>query len=145
MCSFFQFRRESNLIRCYTLLDFLDPNPHPLGRAYEQAEFSCACCVWWFLSVLPAVAQTQAGISGVIHDPSRCSHSRRYSYGDKSATNFGSFCDQQRGRRYNFPVLQPGRYNIKVELAGFPHDHARTMSNCRSSSGASRLHLRLEN
>src|SRR5947199_4832251 len=81
-------------------------------------------CTWsiWFMvvfSVLPAVAQTQAGISGVIHDPSGAVIPGVTVTVTNPATNFVRNAISNEAGVYNFPVLQPGIYNIKVELPGF--------------------------
>src|SRR6266704_6009774 len=81
-------------------------------------------CIWSVLcmvvfSVLPAVAQTQAGISGVIHDPSGAVIPGVTVTVTNPATNFVRPAISNDAGVYNFPVLQPGRYNIKVELPGF--------------------------
>src|SRR5438132_5328983 len=81
-------------------------------------------CVWCILSiavlgVLPALAQTQAGISGVIHDPSGAVIPGVTVTVTNPATNFVRAAISNETGVYNFPVLQPGRYNIKVELPGF--------------------------
>src|SRR5437773_7687970 len=70
-------------------------------------------------SVLPAMAQTQAGISGVIHDPSGAVIPGVTVTVTNPATNFSPSAISNEAGVYNFPVLQPGRYNIKVELPGF--------------------------
>ncbi len=71
------------------------------------------------LSILPAVAQTQAGISGVIHDPTGAVIPGVMVTVTNPATNFSRSAISNEAGVYNFPVLQPGRYNIKVELPGF--------------------------
>ncbi len=71
------------------------------------------------LSVLPAVAQTQAGISGVIHDPTGAVIPGVMVTVTNPATNFYRSAISNEAGVYNFPVLQPGKYNIKVELPGF--------------------------
>src|SRR5262249_20495313 len=81
-------------------------------------------CIWRVLcmvvfSVLPAVAQTQAGISGVIHDPSGAVIPGVTVTVTNPATNFVRSAISNEAGVYNFPVLQPGIYNIKVELPGF--------------------------
>src|SRR5438309_9904475 len=81
-------------------------------------------CVWCILSilvlsVLPAVAQTQAGISGVIHDPTGAVIPGVMVTVTNPATNFSRSAISNEAGVYNFPVLQPGKYNIKVELPGF--------------------------
>src|SRR5215831_7141466 len=81
-------------------------------------------CIWsvlcmLVLSVLPAVAQTQAGISGVIHDPTGAVIPGVTVTVTNPATNFVRMAISNESGVYNFPVLQPGRYNIKVELPGF--------------------------
>src|SRR5438034_9532290 len=82
------------------------------------------CSIWSVLcmvvfSVLPAVAQTQAGISGVIHDPSGAVIPGVTVTVTNPATNFVRSVISNEAGVYNFPVLQPGRYNLKVELPGF--------------------------
>ena len=82
-------------------------------------------CIWSVLcmvvfSVLPAVAQTQAGISGVIHDPSGAVIPGVTVTVTNPATNFVRSVISNEAGVYNFPVLQPGRYNLKVELPGHP-------------------------
>src|SRR5438034_1516822 len=82
------------------------------------------CSIWSVLcmvvfSVLPAVAQTQAGISGVIHDPSSAVIPGVSVTVTNPATNFVRAAISNEAGVYNFPVLQPGIYNIKVELPGF--------------------------
>ena len=81
-------------------------------------------CVWCVLcmvvlSVLPTVAQTQAGISGVIHDPTGAVIPGVTVTVTNPATNFVRTAISNEAGVYNFPALQPGRYNIKVELPGF--------------------------
>src|SRR5437870_10566244 len=83
------------------------------GRSF----WSMLCFV--LLSVLPAVAQTQAGISGVIHDPSGAVIPGVSVTVTNPATNFSRSAISNEAGVYNFPALQPGRYNIKVELPGF--------------------------
>src|SRR3989441_4630462 len=81
----------------------------------------CRWSVWFmvFLSVLPAVAQTQASISGVVHDPSGAVITGVTVTVTNPATNFVRSAISNEAGVYNFPVLQPGKYNIKVELPGF--------------------------
>src|SRR5213078_89375 len=81
-------------------------------------------CVWCILSivvlsVLPALAQTQASISGVIHDPSGAVIPGATVTVTNPATNLVRTAISNEAGVYNFPVLQPGKYNIKVELPGF--------------------------
>src|SRR5213078_3186138 len=81
-------------------------------------------CVWCILSivvlsVLPALAQTQASISGVIHDPTGAVIPGVTVTVTNPATNFVRAAISNEAGVYNLPVLQPGRYNIKVELPGF--------------------------
>src|ERR1700756_3495325 len=78
----------------------------------------CVLCVV-VLSVLPGVAQTQAGMSGVIHDPSGAVIPGVSVTVTNPATNFVRMAISNEAGVYNFPVLQPGIYNIKVELPGF--------------------------
>src|SRR6266446_2189283 len=84
----------------------------------SKRSFLCVLCMV-VLSVLPAVAQTQAGISGVIHDPSGAGIPGVTVTVTNPATNFVRSAISNEAGVYNFPVLQPGRYNIKVELPGF--------------------------
>ena len=84
----------------------------------SKRSFLCVLCMV-VLSVLPAVAQTQAGISGVIHDPSGAVIPGVTVTVTNPATNFVRSAISNEAGVYNFPVLQPGRYNIKVELPGF--------------------------
>src|SRR5947207_702404 len=82
------------------------------------------CSIWSVLcmvvfSVLPAVAQTQAGISGVIHDPSGAVIPGVTVTVTNPATNFVRTGISNEAGVYNFPVVQPGIYNVKVELPGF--------------------------
>src|SRR5881397_3895749 len=81
----------------------------------------CIWSVWFmvFLSVVPAVAQTQASISGVIHDPTSAVIPGVTVTVTNPATNFVRTAISNEAGVYNFPSLQPGRYNIKVELPGF--------------------------
>src|SRR5205809_5183541 len=81
----------------------------------------CLWSVWFmvFLSVVPAVAQTQASISGVIHDPTGAVIPGVTVTVTNPATNFVRAAISNEAGVYNFPVSQPGRYNIKVELPGF--------------------------
>src|SRR5881296_3636063 len=71
------------------------------------------------LSVLPAIAQTQASISGVIHDSTGAVIPGVMVTVTNPATNFTRNAISNEAGVYNFPVLQPGKYNIKVELPGF--------------------------
>src|SRR6267378_3650807 len=84
----------------------------------SKRSFLCVLCMV-VLSVLPAVAQTQAGISGVIHDPSGAVIPGVTVTVTNPATNFVRSAISNEAGVYNFPVLQPGVYNIKVELPGF--------------------------
>src|SRR5439155_131672 len=81
-------------------------------------------CVWCILSivvlsVLPALAQTQASISGVIHDPTGAVIPGVTVTVTNPATNFVRTANSNEAGVYNFPSLQPSRYDIKVELTGF--------------------------
>src|SRR5437764_13832657 len=81
-------------------------------------------CFWsvvfiLLFSALPAVAQTQAGISGVIHDSSGAVIPGVTVTVTNPATNFVRTAISNEAGVYNFPSLQPGRYNIKVELPAF--------------------------
>src|SRR5882762_2951223 len=84
----------------------------------SKRRFLCALCMV-VLSVLPPVAQTQAGISGVIHDPSGAVIPGVTITVTNPATNFVRSAISNEAGVYNFPVLQPGIYKIKVELPGF--------------------------
>src|SRR5215475_1245155 len=83
--------------------------------------YRCIWSVWLmvFLSVAPAMAQTQASISGVIHDPTGAVIPGVTVTVTNPATNFVRTAVSNEAGVYNFPSLQPGRYNIKVELPGF--------------------------
>src|SRR6266705_2109619 len=78
---------------------------------------SVLCVV--LLSVAPVIAQTQAGISGVIHDPSGAVIPGVSVTVSNPATNFSRSAISNDSGIYNLPSLQPGKYNIKVELPGF--------------------------
>src|SRR5436309_3488253 len=71
------------------------------------------------LSTLPVIAQTQASMSGVIHDPSGAVIPGVSVTVTNPATNFVRAAISNETGVYNIPGLQPGRYNIKVELPGF--------------------------
>jgi Carboxypeptidase regulatory-like domain len=71
------------------------------------------------LGVLPAVAQTQADISGVIRDATGAVVPGVMITVTNPATNFARSAISNEAGVYNFPVLQPGRYSIRVELPGF--------------------------
>jgi len=71
------------------------------------------------LSVLPAIAQTQASISGVIHDSTGAVIPGVMVTVTNPATNFTRNAISNEAGVYNFPSLQPGQYDIKVELPGF--------------------------
>src|SRR5215468_5973089 len=73
----------------------------------------------FLLGVLPAIAQTEATISGVIHDPSGAVIPGVTVTVTNPARNFVRTAISNEAGVYNFPVLQPGVYNIKVELPGF--------------------------
>src|SRR5881409_1035539 len=81
-------------------------------------------CLWsllciLLLSVLPAMAQTDASISGVIRDASGAVIPGAMVTVTNPATNLVRTAISNEAGVYNFPVLQPGKYNIKVELPGF--------------------------
>jgi hypothetical protein len=81
-------------------------------------------CLWTvlcvvFLSILPALAQTQASVGGVIHDPSGAVIPGVTVTVTNPATNFVRSAISNEAGVYGFPALQPGGYNIKVELPGF--------------------------
>src|SRR5437899_5058084 len=81
----------------------------------------CFWSVWFmvFLSVVSAVAQTQASSRGVIHDPTGAVIPGVTVTVTNPATNQVRSAISNESGVYNFPVLQPGKYNIKVELPGF--------------------------
>src|SRR5262249_15922850 len=64
-------------------------------------------------------AQTQAGISGVIHDPSGAVIPGVSVSIINPATNAVRTAVSNEAGVYNLPGLQPGKYNMKVELPGF--------------------------
>src|SRR6266581_4711643 len=81
-------------------------------------------CLWSLLcilvlSVLPATAQTDGSISGVIRDASGAVIPGATVTVTNPATNQVRSAISNEAGVYNFPVLQPGKYNIKVELPGF--------------------------
>src|SRR5438552_2333194 len=81
-------------------------------------------CLWsvvciFLVSVLPAVAQTQAGISGIVHDPSGAVIPGVSVTVTNPAVNVSRAAISNDAGVYNVPSLQPGKYNIKVELPGF--------------------------
>src|SRR2546427_8287928 len=79
----------------------------------------CSVLGRFLLLSLPAVAQTQAGISGVIHDASGAVIPGAMITVTNPATNFARSVISNEAGVYNFPGLQPGRYSIRVELPGF--------------------------
>jgi hypothetical protein len=72
-----------------------------------------------FFGALPAIAQTQAGISGVIRDSSGAVIPGVTVTVTNPATNSVRTAISNEAGVYNTPSLQPGKYTIKVELAGF--------------------------
>src|SRR5216117_875660 len=81
-------------------------------------------CLWSLLCILvlsvsPALAQADGSISGVIRDPSGAVIPGVMVTVTNPATNFSRSAISNEAGVYNFPVLQPGKYNIKVELPGF--------------------------
>src|SRR2546429_8804531 len=71
------------------------------------------------LTVSPAIAQTQASISGVVHDSTGAVIPGVTVTVTNPATNFNRSAISNESGVYNFPSLQPGQYDIKVELPGF--------------------------
>src|SRR5262245_45887190 len=71
------------------------------------------------LVVLSTFAQTQAGISGVIHDATGAIIPGVTVTITNPGTNFVRTAISNEAGVYNLPGLQPGRYNMKVELPGF--------------------------
>src|SRR3989442_8313002 len=81
-------------------------------------------CLWSFLCILvlsvsPALAQADGSISGVIRDASGAVIPGAMVTVTNPATNQVRSVISNEAGVYNFPVLQPGKYNIKVELPGF--------------------------
>ena len=81
-------------------------------------------CLWSLLCILvlrvsPAMAQTEASLSGVIRDASGAVIPGAMVTVTNPATNQVRSAISNEAGVYNFPVLQPGKYNIKVELPGF--------------------------
>src|SRR2546427_12735167 len=81
-------------------------------------------CLWSLLCILvlsvsPALAQTDGSISGVIRDASGAVIPGAMVTVTNPATNQVRSAISNEAGVYNFPVLQPGRYNMKVELPGF--------------------------
>src|SRR5262245_58974910 len=72
-----------------------------------------------FLVVVPTFAQTQAGISGVIQDSTGAIIPGVTVTITNPGTNFVRSAISNEAGVYNLPGLQPGRYNMKVELPGF--------------------------
>src|SRR5262245_56845537 len=80
--------------------------------------FSCVLFLV-FSTVVASFAQTQAGISGVIHDSSGAIIPGVSVTITNPETNFVRTAISNEAGVYNLPGLQPGRYNMKVELPGF--------------------------
>src|SRR5947208_15770245 len=81
-------------------------------------------CLWSLLCILvlsvsPAMAQTEASLSGVIRDASGAVIPGATVTVTNPATNQVRSAISNEAGVYNFPVLHPGKYNIKVELPGF--------------------------
>src|SRR5437867_3626702 len=64
------------------------------------------------------MAQTEASISGVIRDPSGAVIPGATVTVTNPETNLVRTAISNEAGVYNFPILQPGKYNIKVELPG---------------------------
>src|SRR3989454_7652218 len=71
------------------------------------------------LGTVSVLAQTQAVISGVIRDGSGAVIPGATITVTNPATNFVRSAVSNEAGVYSFPALQPGGYNIKVELPGF--------------------------
>ena len=69
--------------------------------------------------VISSFAQTQAGVSGVIHDASGAVIPGVSVTITNPETNFARTAISNEAGVYNLTGLQPGRYNMKVELPGF--------------------------
>ena len=69
--------------------------------------------------VISSFAQTQAGVSGVIHDASGAVIPGVSVTITNPETNFARTAVSNEAGVYNLTGLQPGRYNMKVELLGF--------------------------
>src|SRR2546430_14465522 len=81
-------------------------------------------CVWCILSivvlsVVPAVAQTQASISGGIHDPTGAVITGVTVTVTNPATNFVRTAISNEAGVYNFSSLEPGRFHSKGAVPGF--------------------------
>src|SRR6266699_3761138 len=81
-------------------------------------------CLWSLLCILvlsvsPALAQADGSISGVIRDASGAVIPGAMVTVTNPATNQVRSAISNEAGVYNFPVLQPGKYDIKVELPGF--------------------------
>src|SRR6267142_872884 len=99
------------------LLDFRQNQNLPNGGTMRSRLVCVFSAV--LLSVLPVIAQTQASMSGVIHDSSGAVIPGVSVTLTNPATNFLRSAISNEAGVYNLPGLQPGRYNIKVELPGF--------------------------
>src|SRR5262245_12787300 len=69
--------------------------------------------------VISSFAQTQAGVSGVVHDSSGAVIPGVTVTITNPETNFARTAISNDAGVYNLPGLQPGKYNMKVELPGF--------------------------
>src|SRR5438046_6290392 len=81
-------------------------------------------CLWSLLCILvlsvsPAPAQTDGSIGVGISHASGAVIPGAMLRVTNLATNFSRSAISNEAGVYNFPVLQPGKYNIKVELPGF--------------------------
>ncbi len=77
------------------------------------------CLLVLSLSVSNLPAQTQGEITGVIRDASGGVIPGATVTVINPATNFTRTAVSNEAGVYNFPSLQPGKYNLKVEMSGF--------------------------
>src|SRR2546428_6327502 len=85
-------------------------------------------CLWillciFVLSVLPAMAQTQAAISGVIRDSSGAIIPGATVTVTNPATNLVRSAISNEAGSENFPALPPSQLHIQVRTPGFPTIH----------------------
>src|SRR5262249_29962800 len=77
------------------------------------------CLLVLSLSSSNLPAQTQGEITGVIRDTSGAVVPGATITVTNPATNFTRTAVSNEAGVYNFPALQPGKYNLKVEMTGF--------------------------
>src|SRR5438093_1467548 len=80
----------------------------------------CSICVLVLLLGAAALySQTQGEITGVVRDSSGAVVPGATVTVTNPATNASRTAISNEAGVYNFPALQPGLYNIKVEIGGF--------------------------